>query len=270
MRLAPLVLLLLLLSSGACTRTVSFTAKIEGLDQARTRDALGLECLKLSTQSTGGQPWSLEFSTDEHTGGPGLAPLKFGDLHLKALATTDYWVINRITAGDRTLSPSDLRVNHDIRVSHGKFDVEKVNEASLDILNYSVPSKALRLAISVDSPPNPKSLPSDILELIVVSHLSWRLPPEFRILKPSELSASASVLGDLNVRYRVVKSDSGYAIRSTSTIVELEIDVKLSHSNLSTNWAKLRLRGGASPRGTEMHDYSYQSALGQVPPFELR
>lgn len=271
MRLAlTVVLLLLSLSHSACTRSESFTAKIEGLDMAEQRGLLVLDRLKLSTQTGGEQLWSLEFSTEENTGGPGLAPVKFGDLHLDPLVSMDYWTVNRITAGERTLSPSDLRTGHHIRVSHGQFDMRKVNEASLNILNYSPPSQALRLTISVDSSTLTKPLPSDILELIAISHLSWRLPTDVGIYKPGELPASSSVVGDLNVRYKVVKADSGYVIRSTSTVEEVEVDVKLSDSKLSTNWTNLRFRGGTRPQGTEMHDYSYQSALGQVPAFVVR
>ena len=78
------------------------------------------------------------------------------------------------------------------------------------------------------------------------------------------------MVGDLSVRYKVVKADSGYVIRSTSTVEEVEVDVKLSDSKLSTNWTNLRFRGGSRPQGTEMHDYIYQSALGQVPAFVVR
>lgn len=271
MRLAlTLVLLLLLLSDSACTRTESFTAKIDGVDLAEKRGGFVLNRLKLNSQTGGGQLWSLEFSTDEHTGAQGLAPVRFGDLHLDPLAGTDYWTVTRITAGERTLSPSDLRIGHHIRVSHGQLEIGKVNQASLNILNYSPPSKALRLSISVDSSTLTKPRPSDILELIAISHLSWRLPPDVGIFRPAELPPSSSVVGDLSVRYKVATVDSGYVIRSTSTVEDVEVDVKLADSKLSTNWTNLKFRGGTRPQGTQMHDYSYQSALGQVPRFEVR
>ena len=174
-----------------------------------------------------------------------------------------------ITVGssERRLAAKDLRIGHRILVSYAP-------EANLDcaravIINYSPPVKVLRLSISIDRPEGMDGASLEAIESIIITHLSWRLPPDIGIIKATEVPEGLTLLGDLKVAYSVYMPPTMWMNRS-ATDERLGIDTKLADANVSTNWTQLWFEGGKSPKGTGVYEFSYKGALGKVPMFELR
>lgn len=272
-------LLLLYVFQLSCKETLSFEGTIEPVENPESVAGY-LQRLKLATISGGiKEPViyvSPEYGYSPKYGFPVLSSVmeaRHGRLWLENLAE-----VTTISSGGRRLADKDLRIGHQVRVLYPKDTRPEEARAKVEILNYSPPSKILRITVSIDlakwlpvSPEKLEDVTSDI-----IACLSWRLPPDIGIAKPNEIPEGSTLLGDLKVTYKRYGYRSSEWTSSlegpTIYMVEdfIEIDVKLPDGNVSTNWTQLRLVGGDHIKSVDGRNVKFnQGVLRKVPSFEL-
>jgi len=182
------------------------------------------------------------------------------------------WVISdQINSNGLRLSGSDLRVGQRIRVTYS-LKRQYRDAAKVELLNYSRPLKVLRASISVVLEGGFKNFVSpESVESIVITALSWRLPSDVALVKPTANIAGLTLIGELKVTYKLVQSETGLMFRRYEFSESLDVDTKLLDPTSSTNWAQLRIAGGTRPGDTsDINDMVNKPVLTNLPTFEIQ
>jgi len=271
------VIFVLILCQLCCKRVDSFEAVFEGT----TKDKMGSGLMSipgLSARTTGkikSCQIALETQTNS-TNASGVPP--FGEMQLIASVGDDPWVApwvwvisDQINSNGLRLSGSDLRVGQRIRVTYS-LKRQYRDAAKVELLNYSKPLKVLRVSISVVLEGGFKNFVSpESVESIVITALSWRLPSDVALVKPTANIAGLTLIGELKVTYKLVQSETGLMFRRYEFSESLDVDTKLLDPTSSTNWAQLRIAGGTRPGDTsDINDMVNKPVLTKLPTFEIQ
>jgi len=271
------VIFVLILCQLCCKRVDSFEAVFEGT----TTDKMGSGLMSipgLSARTTGKMKScqiALETQTNS-TNASGVPP--FGEMQLIASVGDDPWVApwvwvisDQINSNGLRLSGSDLRVGQRIRVTYS-LKRQYRDAAKVELLNYSRPLKVLRVSISVVLEGGFKNFVSpESVESIVITALSWRLPSDVALVKPTANIAGLTLIGELKVTYKLVQSETGLMFRRYEFSESLDVDTKLLDPTSSTNWAQLRIAGGTRPGNTsDINDMVNKPVLTNLPTFEIQ
>ena len=271
------VIFVLILCQLCCKRVDSFEAVFEGT----TKDKMGSGLISipgLSARTTGkikSCQIALETQTNS-TNASGVPP--FGEMQLIASVGDDPWVApwvwvisDQINSNGLRLSGSDLRVGQRIRVTYS-LKRQYRDAAKVELLNYSKPLKVLRVSISVVLEGGFKNFVSpESVESIVITALSWRLPSDVALVKPTANIAGLTLIGELKVTYKLVQSETGLMFRRYEFSESLDVDTKLLDPTSSTNWAQLRIAGGTRPGDTsDINDMVNKPVLTKLPTFEIQ
>jgi hypothetical protein len=184
------------------------------------------------------------------------------------------WITNRLafhvddirTLNDVQLKPRDLRIGNHLAFSYDQRHYDAPGKpVVLNVSDYVVPTKPLRLTLTLDIPKR-DNLPAEGVRNLLITYLSWRLPRDVYIVDSDNSSEKA--YGELKVSFRLIKSGTMWTIRSEQWDEQLSIQTKLADANASTNWEKLSFTGGQRPGESDLpSDEHAESSLAKVPIF---
>lgn len=269
------VILALILCQLCCKRSDSFEAVFE--EPAKELPGSGLiKTPVLSGRATGKiVDCSIYFYTGQ-SDRDAEQGIKFGEMRLSAsegekwVAAWDLIITDHVSSNGLHLTERDLRMGQRIRVSY-ELARKPRSVANVEVLNYSRPSKVLRLSISTVIEGELKGkLSADSVESVVIAALSWRLPSDVAIAKVTEKAEGMTPIGELKVTYKLIGSRTEWLLRAYELYESLDLETKLMDADASTNWDRLSFTGGFSPGGSsDVNDMTTKDVLTKVPSFEI-
>ncbi len=257
-------LVMLLLAFTGCNSVETFDASIMGFEKTSSRGVPSLPGLEIDPPSENDGPLAIRFNLCEG--------IEKKCETATFVSTSEKPGINRMVnlfAGNYALSAKDLRVGQKLTVNHAlRGDLEP---QALVIKDYSPPHRFLRLRIKLNLlTEKEQDELAKLIESLIIAHLSWRLPSDIGIVTDREITENLNIVGDLDVIYSKFQVDTPWMIRKQRTEERLMLKTQLLDPNLLTNWLDLKFSGGSQPLGNDAFSYSYESAMMQVPLFEIR
>ncbi|MFN2502263.1 MAG: hypothetical protein ABR530_09650 [Pyrinomonadaceae bacterium] len=173
-----------------------------------------------------------------------------------------------IQSTDGPLRPMDLRIGQQLIVNYARKPVP--GPQALIVKGYLHPTKFLRVNMLTSLPKSGQySGWENGLNDMLITHLSWRLPPDIGLVKAGEVTDENQVIGEIALRYSLIETDTVWQLRDKKILEFLDIKTQLTEANQTSNWAAIKASGGSTPRGNNAMDWDHESTLIKVPFFEI-